>query len=572
MRVIAVILTMLLCQFSLAQMRLDYFMAEATKNRMQGQWSRAMELYHHCLQIDSCSAEALYQLGRINFYLRQDSAGLEYLQRAVNLDPDNTYYIEPLAAILLRQGCEEDALPLLEHISELQSRRSDVLSHLANIYSKIGRLEDAISTLDRLEMLEGKMSELSNEKFSLYMEMGDSVRAFAELQSLCDEYPADLSYKIDMAYCYQQLGDYGKALQMYDEVKAVDPANVPLQMAMLDYYLSQGMDSMYESTRDSILYAPETDTGKRVVLLQQMVQRMSPDSVDTQRIIERFEKVLALDSVNVELLTMYAAFLNYRQQPQDMIRSIMSRVLSIEPDNEMATQWLLQYYATHKYYSSLEEICRRGINYHPTDLVYSYFLGMIMFEHNNNVEALEILDRGIRMRSEDTRLALVSDAFTVKGDVYYKMHMYREAFLQYDSALVYNKDNIMCLNNYAYYLSLRNEDLDKAEEMSFRTIKSEPDNKTYLDTYAWILFMQLKYEQAQEYMDKVVPPDSSEHFLMTDLYTNTAILEHAGDIAWMNGDAERAVYLWQLAVKRADDELTPALKKKAKKKKYYKRN
>lgn len=164
MRIIALILTMLLCRFSLAQTRLDYFMAEAAKSRMQGQWSKAMELYGHCLQIDSCSAEALYQLGRINFYLRQDSVGLEYLQKAVDLDPDNTYYIEPLAAILLRQGCEEDALPLLEHISKLQGNRSDVLSHLASIYSKTGRLEDAISTLDRLEMLEGKMSQLSNEK------------------------------------------------------------------------------------------------------------------------------------------------------------------------------------------------------------------------------------------------------------------------------------------------------------------------------------------------------------------------------------------------------------------------
>ena len=224
------------------------------------------------------------------------------------MDPDNTYYIEPLAAILLRQGCEDDALPLLEHISKLQSNRSDVLSHLASIYSKTGRLEDAISTLDRLEMLEGKMSQLSNEKFSLYMEMGDSVKAFAELQSLCDEYPADLSYKIDMAYCYQQLGDYEKALQMYDEVRAIDPANVPLQMAMLDYYLSQGMDSLYDATRDSILYAPETETAKRVVLIQQMVQRMSPDSADTEQIIKRFERVLQLDSTNVELLTMYAAF------------------------------------------------------------------------------------------------------------------------------------------------------------------------------------------------------------------------------------------------------------------------
>lgn len=569
MKVFVVILATLLCQLSLAQTRLDYFMAEAAKSRMQGQWSKAMELYSHCLQIDSCSAEALYQLGRISFYLRQDSAGLEYLHKAVDLDPDNTYYIEPLAAILLRQGCEDDALPLLEHISKLQSNRSDVLSHLASIYSKTGRLEDAISTLDRLEMLEGKMSQLSNEKFSLYMEMGDSVKAFAELQSLCDEYPADLSYKIDMAYCYQQLGDYEKALQMYDEVRAIDPANVPLQMAMLDYYLSQGMDSLYDATRDSILYAPETETAKRVVLIQQMVQRMSPDSADTEQIIKRFERVLQLDSTNVELLTMYAAFLDYRQKPQEMIQSVMSRVLLVEPDNEMATQWLLQYYASRKDYFSLEEICRRGVNYHPKDLVYPYFLAMIMLERNNNAEALEVLDRGIRLRSEDTRLALVSDAFTVKGDVFYKMGKHADAFLQYDSALVYNKDNVLCLNNYAYYLSLRNEYLDKAEEMSYRTIKAEPDNRTYLDTYAWILFMQAKYEQAQEYMDKVVPRDSSEQFLMTDLYTSTAILEHAGDIAWMNGDAERATYLWQLAVRRGDDEVTPILRKKAKKRKYY---
>ena len=569
MKVFVVILATLLCQLSLAQTRLDYFMAEAAKSRMQGQWSKAMELYSHCLQIDSCSAEALYQLGRISFYLRQDSAGLEYLHKAVDLDPDNTYYIEPLAAILLRQGCEDDALPLLEHISKLQSNRSDVLSHLASIYSKTGRLEDAISTLDRLEMLEGKMSQLSNEKFSLYMEMGDSVKAFAELQSLCDEYPADLSYKIDMAYCYQQLGDYEKALQMYDEVRAIDPANVSLQMAMLDYYLSQGMDSLYDATRDSILYAPETETAKRVVLIQQMVQRMSPDSADTEQIIKRFERVLQLDSTNVELLTMYAAFLDYRQKPQEMIQSVMSRVLLVEPDNEMATQWLLQYYASRKDYFSLEEICRRGVNYHPKDLVYPYFLGMIMLERNNNAEALEVLERGIRLRSEDTRLALVSDAFTVKGDVFYKMRKHADAFLQYDSALVYNKDNVLCLNNYAYYLSLRNEYLDKAEEMSYRTIKAEPDNRTYLDTYAWILFMQAKYEQAQEYMDKVVPRDSSEQFLMTDLYTSTAILEHAGDIAWMNGDAERATYLWQLAVRRGDDEVTPILRKKAKKRKYY---
>ena len=571
MRFVYIILLALLPLSSSAQMRLDYFLTEAAKSRMLGQWSKATELYRHCLDIDSCSAEALYQLGRIHFYLRQDSVGLDYLQRAVDRDPDNTYYIEPLVAILLRQGCDEEALPLLEHISRLQTKRSDILYHLANMYAKFDRLEDAISIYNRLEVLEGKMSRLSNEKFSLYMQMGDSISAFAELQSLCDEYPAELSYQIDMGYCYQQLDDFESAMEIYEQVRKIDPQNTSLQMAMLDYYIMQGMDSLYEATRDSILYSVETDAGTRIVLLQQMIQRMSADSVEVVHIIERFERVVALDSSNVELLTMYAAFLNYTQKSHDRLREIMLQVLVVEPDNEMATQWLLQYYAERRDYFSLEEICRRGINYHPNELVYPYFLGMILYDSGHYEEALTVLDKGLRQRSENTRLVLISETFTIKGDVYFKMDRYEDAFLEYDSALVYNKDNILCLNNYAYYLSLHNEDLDKAEEMSYRTIKVEPNNRTYLDTYAWILFMQNKFEDAQKYMDIVVPRDSSEHFLMTDLYTSTAILEHAGDVAWMNGDMERAIYLWQLAVKRADDELTPVLMKKAKKKKYFKK-
>jgi tetratricopeptide (TPR) repeat protein len=570
MRKLFVILLLMVCRFVVAQSRLDYFMTEAAKSSMQGQWTKAADLYSHCLEIDSCSPEALFQLGRLQLYLRRDSIGLEYIYKAVELDPKNSYYMEPLAAILLRQGCEEEALPLLERISELETKRSDVLSHLANLYSKADRLEEAIQTYDRLELLEGKLAQLSMQKFSLYMQLGDSVRAFAELQSLCDEYPAEMSYRVEMGYCYQQIGDYDTAMEIYNQVKSIEPTNVDLQMAMLDLYIMQGMDSLYEATRDSILYSPDTDTGKRIVLIQQMIQRMSPDSVDTERIIERFEKVVALDSADVEMLTMYASFLNYRERPEAEIQRLMARVLTVEPDNEMATQWLLQYYAGNRDFSSLEEICRRGVNYHPQELLYSYFLGMMLIERSEYVEALGVLNRGLRQRSEDTRLALLSEVFTLKGDVYYKMDRHEEAFLQYDSALVYNRDNVLCLNNYAYFLSLKNQDMDKAEEMSYRSIKAEPDNKTYLDTYAWILFMQEKYEEAQQYMDKVVPRESTEKFLLTDEYTSSVILEHAGDIAWMNGEQERAIYLWRLALKRGDKDVSSVLKKKSKKGKYYK--
>lgn len=562
-----VILVMCLCQPAFSQARLDYFLNEATKCRLQQRWTEAFELYRHCLEIDSCNAEALYQTGRMHFYLRQDSLGLEYLQKAVELDSANTYYIEPLAAILLRQGCEDDALPLLERICRLQSNRSDVLSHLAGIYAKTGRLEDAANTLDRLELLEGKLAQLSREKFSLYMQMGDSAKAFGELQSLCDEFPADLSCRIDMGYSYQQMGYYDAAMAIYEEVRKKDPTNLALRLAMLDYYQSQGMDSIYTVTRDSILYDRNTDAEQKVLLLRQMIQGSSTDSLDVSTVIERFENVVRMDSANVDLLGLYAAFLDYRQKPKEEIRQVLTRILSVDPDNEMATQWLFQYYVSKRDYEALEEMCRRGINYHSDELIYSYFLAMILSERNLYDESLAVLDEGLGKRSDNTRRALVSDVFTVKGDIYYRKKMYEEAFLNYDSALVYNKDNVLCLNNYAYYLSLREERLDEAEEMSYRTIKAEPDNKTYLDTYAWILFMQGSYAEAQKYMDMVVPRDSSDTFLLTDESTESNILEHAADIAWMNGDEERAVLLWQLAVKRGDS-ATPLLAKKAKKKKY----
>lgn len=564
-----VIITLCLCRFVYSQARLDYFMTEAAKCRMQQQWSKAFDMYRYCLDMDSDNAEALYQMGRMYFYLRQDSIGLEYLHRAVELDSSNTYYIEPLAAILLRQGCEEEALPMLERICELQSNRSDVLSHLSGIYAKTGRLEDAISTLDRLEILEGKMSQISSDKFSMYMQLGDSAKAFGELKSLCDEYPADLSYRINMGYAYQQLGYFDAALAIYDEVRKIDPTNPSLQLAMLDYYYDQGMDSIYTISRDSILYDSGTDVDKKVLMLRQMIQRSSADSSDIKMITERFERVLQTDTASVDLLGLYAAFLDYRQMPKDQIRGVLTRVLSVEPDNEMATQWLFQYYAGIQDYESLEEMCRRGINYHPEELMYSYFLAMILSERNLYDDAITVLDNGLSKRSAETRKALLSNTFTVRGDIYYKKKMYENAFLDYDSALVYNRDNILCLNNYAYYLSLLDTQLDKAEEMSYRTIKAEPDNKVYLDTYAWILFMQGSYAEAQKYMDMVVPRDSSDAFLLENEHTSANILEHAADIAWKNGEEERAVALWRLAVKRGDD-VSPVLLKKAKKKRYIK--
>jgi Tfp pilus assembly protein PilF len=145
------------------------------------------------------------------------------------------------------------------------------------------------------------------------------------------------------------------------------------------------------------------------------------------------------------------------------------------------------------------------------------------------------------------------------GDILHQKGLAEEAFAAYDSCLQWKDDNIGCLNNYAYYLSERGEQLDKAEVMSYKTVKAEPKNSTYLDTYAWILFMQERYSEAKIYIEQALQN-------LDDSLNNEVIIEHAGDIYALNEDIDRALDLWRDAqTKKPEDQL---LLRKIKQKKY----
>ncbi len=554
-----------------AQTRVDYFLMEAGKSRMRQDWSQAMMLYRHALDVNPNSPEALYQLGRMSFYIHEDSIGEKYMHRAIGIDSINTSYMESLAAIYLRTNRAEQALPLLEKMSTLEPRRTDVLSHLATYYGETGRLEDAVKTLDRWETLEGKIPQLSYEKYTLYNQMGDSVRAFNELEALCNEFPSDMTHRVRMGYQYQLHGNMKVASRIYDEVRNSEPHNPQLQIAMMAYYDALGQKERADAMRDSMMFDVQADKSLRYALLQNYIQSLANDAKSDSLVADRFDRLFELDSTDVEIMDIYASWLTYFDKPDSVICPVMQRILRVAPDNEMATQWLLQYFARKQEFASLEEICRRGTNYHPENLAYHYFLGMTFSELGKEQDALDAWQKGLKLRNPQTSPTLISNVFTASGDMYFKMNRMRESFCAYDSALVYNKDNILALNNYAYFLSLRKENLDKAEQMSFRTIKAEPDNVTYLDTYAWILFMRGEYAEASHYMDRVVSPDSTENALLADSSISSTVLEHAADIAWFNGDTGRACYLWELAVKRGDDDVTATLRKKSRKRRYFKK-
>jgi tetratricopeptide (TPR) repeat protein len=232
-------------------------------------------------------------------------------------------------------------------------------------------------------------------------------------------------------------------------------------------------------------------------------------------------------------------------------------VLRIAPDNAAARLQLVSYAWDRKDQDEVIALCQEARQYNPEEMAFYYYQGMAYYQKDNHDKALEAFQNGIGVINEDSNPAIVSDFYAVMGDLLHQKGLAREAFEAYDSCLQWKEDNIMCLNNYAYYLSELGEQLNKAEQMSYKTVKAEPKSPTYLDTYAWILFMQKRYAEAKIYIEQALQNDSD---------SSAVITEHAGDIYIQNKDVDRAVELWQQAL--AKDPKNKILIRKIKQRKY----
>ena len=564
------ILLLLLAPDIKAQANFDYFYLEAEKCRLAEDYSSALDLYRHCLDINPEAPEALYNIGLLHLFLRSDSIGTAFIRQACQRDANNPYYLETLAALYLNRRDAEAAIPVLEKMASLQSRRSDILSQLVQLYSTVGETDKAIGALNRIELLEGASPQLSVEKFRLYKEKGQLDSAFIQLQTLCDESPHDMNLRIVVGSQYMQAGDTVKALEIYDEVRRQEPTNTNLQLATMDYLRDSGKEEGYRRMRDSLLCHPDSPAQLRVLLLKSYISDVQRDSTYAPQLAAAFDTLFARPQQDPQIYIMKAAYQIFVKQPQEAVMQTMRQVLEVDPGNETALRELLQYYAEQNDGKGVEDISRRGLNYHPEEIAYAYYLGMALAEQKKLDDAAEVLQQGLRVRTEEVHPGLVSNVFAVLGDIYYQQEKESEAFAAYDSALVYMDDNIMCLNNYAYYLSLKNEQLDKAEEMSYRTIRKEPENITYLDTYAWILFMKGDFAHARTYMDKVVNPERTDAELLADKELQGNVIEHAGDVYANLGEMETALRFWKLAKQKKDNTCTPLLRKKIKRKKYIK--
>ncbi|WP_373799375.1 tetratricopeptide repeat protein, partial [Bacteroides heparinolyticus] len=205
----------------------------------------------------------------------------------------------------------------------------------------------------------------------------------------------------------------------------------------------------------------------------------------------------------------------------------------------------------------LMALCEAGVESNPDMLEFYFYLAIAYNQAERTDDALNVCLKALTRVTDESNKEMVSNFYAIIGDIYHTKNRNLDAYAAYDSSLVYNPSNIGTLNNYAYYLSLERRDLDKAEEMSYKTVKADPNNPTYLDTYAWILFVKGNYAEARLYMDEAMKNDAGN---------SSVVIEHCGDIYYMTGDVEGALKYWKQAWEKGSRSDT--LKQKIQKKKY----
>lgn len=538
--------------------RFKYFYLEAVRQQQAGHFAAAFDLLNHCLEINPFAPEAYFALSSYYSEMKDDSTMLACMEKAARLSPDNFTYLERLGQVFIKTHDYGRATEVYEQLAANSPGRTDVLGILLQLYQHADNYDKVIATLDRIETLEGSSEDLTLSKMQVYSIKGDKKREIRELRNLARQHPNDYKYRVMIGNWLLQNGKEKEALSEYNNVLKKEPDNILAQMSLLDYYKAQHQDSLARSQTERLLLSPNTETESKILLLRQLITDNEQQGGDSTEVLDIFGKILAQPQENAGMAELCAAYMSLKKMPEDTVNTVYKRIIDIEPDNVGARLQLLQSAWKKKDFAQVIAFAKPGVEYNPDNIWFYYFLGLAYAQNDESELELNILRKGVEQANEESNKDIVSDFYAMIGDLLHEQGKSIEAYAAYDSCLQWKPDNIGCLNNYAYFLSEEGRELPKAEQMSYRTVKAEPGNATYLDTYAWILFKQQRFEEARIYIDQAVAADSAQ---------SAVIVEHAGDIYMMAGDSAKALEYWQKAL-GLDEEENALLQRKIKMRKY----
>ncbi|MCW3084977.1 MAG: hypothetical protein JWP12_2343 [Bacteroidetes bacterium] len=528
---------------------------DANKEKILANYDLAETLFLQALHIDPNSTATMYELANIYAFQSNKNQALYYSKKAALGDPSNIYYQEMYADCLNDNKMPEEAAKVYEKAVKNYPQRIEYYFSLANDYLAANKPNEALKVYDRAELQFGVMEDASMAKLKIYKAQKNFDKSVEEVQKLIKAYPKEAKYYGMLGELYQDKGMNDKALAAYNDLLKIDPNNAYVHLSLADYYRNlkqndKAFDEIKAAFRSKDL---DIDTKVKILLSYYDITENYPELKSDADTLCKI--IVQVHPTEAKAFSIYGDFL-YRDKKLEEARVQYRKAIDLDKEKYALWNQLLIIESDLNDITALEKESKETIELFPNQPLAYFFNGAANIQLKNYKEAIDVLTEGKEFVFDNK--PLLAQFYANIGDAKNQMGDHPGSDEAYDKALDTDPNNVYVLNNYAYYLSLRNTNLEKAEAMSKKSNDLAPNNSSYQDTYGWILFQMKKYEDAKTWIWKALDNGGR---------SNGTLLEHYGDVLYMLNDKDNAVQYWMDAKKAGN--ATNLIDKKIADKKLY---
>lgn len=528
---------------------------DANRDKLLGRYNDAINGFNRCIKIDPACATCYYEIAGILESQRQIKEALPYAKKAAELDPQNKWFLLLYADLTHSNRLYEDCAEAYQKLIKLQPANLEYYFELAEIFIEAGKYEKAIETYNRAENRTGINEEISTQKFKIYAKLNNVDKAIQEMEKLMVAQPKNTKIILMLADYLQLMGREQEAIARYEEAIKINPSEAGSHLSLSDYYFKKGERNKAFEHLNIAFENPSMNIDSKVQILMNYYKISKGDSALTANVFKLLKALQRAHPDNAKTYAIYGDFY-YRDNINDKALEKFRHSRDLEPDKYLVWRNILAIDAETKNYQKLFEEADQALEYFPSQAEVYWYKGIAAVQLKKHKEAIEALSDGVNLIAGND--ALKAQFYSTLGDLYNETKDFPKSDENFEKALEYDANNVYVLNNYAYYLSLRKEKLERAAEMSKKSNALSPDNSSFEDTYGWILF------QGKNYSDALIWLMQAEIHGGNDSGT---ILEHIGDAYFMSGDTAKALIYWNKA-KLAGNGVSTLIDRKISQKKY----
>jgi tetratricopeptide (TPR) repeat protein len=523
-------------------LKYKYVFFKALKSKYTGSLSEALQYFDYCNNLNPTASEPYYQMSLIADRIDEIKDALKYGRKAVQFSSDNKWYRLHLANLHIRRNQLDSAIIQYEYLARMKPENLDFQYHLANLYNENGQYEKALQYYKKIEDNVGLNKEIAIRKQQMYSKIGEKEKAIKEIENLIENSSTDARLYGILAELYASYNMYDKAEQMYAKLFAIDSTNNMGQMSMIRFYQQNNKYQKAIETYYKIIENKSIRFGSKMLVFINLLNKDKKILSYSYELEECLNKLSSQYPDRVEVHTLFADLFLKLNQFNKAAKHL--RILAYS-DKSKQIYWdqLLSVYSFQGKFQELYEDGKKAIKEFSKEPRLFFLTSIGANQIGKSDSAVYYLHQGMNFLSPGNQ-KLRADYYAQLAEAYHNLEKHKKSDTYFEKALKIQPDNQFLLNNYSYYLSLRNEKLDMALKYSGKTIEKEPNNSVYLDTYAWILYKLGKYRKSMKYIEKAIENNGSG---------DGDILEHYGDILYKNGNVEQAIEQWKKARKKGRD-------------------